>query len=65
MAVHAKKAVKGQGRVGFEVKAADILCSAHALHPMFVRWLAGKPASRRQAREFLREHPHYRNAKQA
>lgn len=45
--------------------AADLLKSAHPLNATFVAWLAGKDATKRQARKFLAENPQYVTAKQA
>ena len=63
MAVHAKRGVHGVGRVEYAVTAADVLKSDHPLNPAFVAWLNGKPATKRQAREFLQVHPQYREVK--
>lgn len=60
MAVHAKRSVAGVGKLVYAVCAADVLKSDHPLNPAFVKWLAGKPATKRQAREFLQKFPNYR-----
>lgn len=60
MAVHAKRSVHGVGRLTYAVCAADVLKSDHPLNAAFVAWLSGKPATKRQAREFLQHHPQYR-----
>jgi hypothetical protein len=65
MAVHAKRVVKGVGRGDFAVCAADILKEDHPLHRAFVKWLGDKSPTKRQAREFLKAHPQYRDIKNA
>ena len=65
MAVHAKRSAKGVGRLEYAVSAADVLKSDHPLNPAFNAWLGGKPATKRQAREFLQRHPQYREVKNA
>jgi hypothetical protein len=60
MSVHAKRVVKGVGRVDNVVCAADVLKSAHPLNPAFIAWLADKPATKRKGSEFLKVHPQYR-----
>jgi hypothetical protein len=40
--------------------AADILDKEHPIHAHFVKWLAGKEPTKRQARKFLQQFPQYR-----
>lgn len=47
-----------------QLVARDILASTHALHGAFVKWVEAKDnecaqPNLRQARKFLRAHPHY------
>lgn len=63
MAVHAKRSVKGVGRLVYAVSAADVLKADHPLNAAFVAWLGGKSATSRQARKFLQSHSQYREAK--
>lgn len=37
--------------------AAAILAETHPLNRTFMRWLAGKTPTKRQARKFLQQHP--------
>ena len=60
MAVRAKRVVKGVGRGDSAVCAADVLKSDHPLNRAFVAWLGDKQATKRQAREFLKLYPQYR-----
>ena len=60
MAVKAKKVVHGVGRGDCAVVAADVLKEDHPLHKAFVNWIGEKVATKRQAREFLKAHPQYR-----
>jgi hypothetical protein len=60
MAVKAKRVVRGVGRGDLAVCAADILKSDHPLNKAFTVWLNGKQATKRQAREFLKAHPQYK-----
>lgn len=43
-----------------ELRARDLLDEKHPVHAHFVRWLAGKEATKRQARKFLQAFPQYR-----
>jgi hypothetical protein len=65
MAVHAKRVVKGAGRVDSAVVAADVLKSDHPLNKAFVAWLGANAATKRKAREFLKAHPQYAEVKSA
>lgn len=65
MAVNAKRRVAGVGRLVYAVAAADLLKADHPLHAALVAWLNGKPATKRQAREFLKSHPQYREVQSA
>lgn len=60
MAVRAKRVVKGVGRGNCAVCAADLLKDDHPLHKVFVAWVGNKSITKRQAREFLKSHPQYR-----
>ena len=65
MAVHAKRKSSGVGRLEYAVSAADILKSDHPLNKPFVKWLGDKSPSKRQAREFLKAYPQYREVHNA
>jgi len=41
--------------------AADVLNPNHPLHSTFVKFLAGKEPTKRQARKFLVKYPQYQN----
>jgi hypothetical protein len=43
-----------------ELHARDLLDEKHPVHKHFVAWLAGKEATKRQARKFLQAFPQYR-----
>lgn len=63
MTVHAKRSVAGVGRLVYAVSASDVLKADHPLNPMFVKWLDGKVATKRQATKFLQAYPNFREVK--
>lgn len=46
-----------------ETKAADLLDEQHPVHKHFIKWLADKKPTKRQARKFLQAFPKYRETK--
>jgi len=42
------------------MSASELLNESHPVHKTFLRWLAGKEATKRQARKFLAQFPLYR-----
>lgn len=63
MAVHAKRIVRGSGRVEFTVSAKDLLNPEHPLHAALKQFCGDKEITKRQATKFLQKYPQYREAK--
>jgi len=45
------------------MKAVELFVNTHPLHAAFVRFLAGKEMTKRQARKFLAQYPQFREIK--
>lgn len=65
MSVHPKRFRKSKPVAQPAVMAKMVLNADHPLYQSFVKWLGGKEATKRKAREFLATYPQLREGAKA